>query len=217
MSTDNRPRGVIRLREPRNPVRPDGPPPTLLTRADPQARIAGRGVLQANLNWLPEAGADLNLCCLVSSTDGSATVVQSLGDDYGSLTSPPYVALDHDDRTGESSDGETLRVSIEHHAAFKRLLFFVYIYEGAADFRDLGAVATVTAPSGDGCRILLDDSPPGSTACAVALVAPDNGGLSVRREVRWFTGWPVMAPHRQINDAYGFGIESWTTMEKRRR
>ncbi|MGX1886010.1 tellurium resistance protein [Streptomyces sp. NPDC055287] len=214
MSADDRPRGVIRLRDARPRAGTDSPP-HLLTRAAPQARISGRGVLQANLNWLPGVGADLNLCCLVSFTDGSATVVQALGDDYGSLTSPPYVALDHDDRTGESSDGETLRVSLEHRAAFRRLLFFVYIYEGAADFRRLGATVNVTAPSDAGCRILLDDSPAGSTACAIALVAPDNGGLSVRREVRWFTGWPVMSPHEQIDQAYGFGIASWTTMAKR--
>ncbi|MET9509873.1 tellurium resistance protein [Streptomyces flavidovirens] len=214
MSADDRPRGVIRLGGPRPPAGADSPP-RALTRADPQVRIAGRGALQANLNWLPSAGADLNLCCLVSFTDGSTTVVQALGDDYGSLTSWPYVALDHDDRTGESSDGETLRVNLEHRTAFRRLLFFVYIYEGAADFRRLGATVTVTAPSDPGCRILLDDSPAGSTACAIALVTPDNGGLSVRREVRWFTGWPVMSPHEQIDQAYGFGMGSWTTMAKR--
>ncbi|WP_157839049.1 hypothetical protein [Streptomyces flavidovirens] len=141
MSADDRPRGVIRLRGPRPPAGTDSPP-RALTRADPQARIAGRGVLQANLNWLPSAGADLNLCCLVSFTDGSTTVVQALGDDYGSLTSWPYVALDHDDRTGESSDGETLRVNLPADAkrppAGRRGTFVVPMPSRAPDLRKPG-------------------------------------------------------------------------------
>ncbi|MGA5100621.1 tellurium resistance protein [Streptomyces lavendulocolor] len=205
--SDDRPRGVIRLRGERPPAE------TVLTTAAPRARITGRGALQANLNWLPGFDADLNLCCLMTFTDGTSTVVQALGDDYGSLTSWPYVRLDHDDRTGASSDGETLRVNLEQRARFRRLLFFVYVYEGAADFRRLGASVTVTAPGDQAVRILLDDSPPGTTACAVALAVPEGEALSLRREVRWFPGWPVRSPHEQIDEAYGFGI-AWTTMSK---
>lgn len=189
------------------------PRPAELTRAAPDGRFGGRGALQANLNWMPGPGADVNLCCLVSFRDGTVQVVQALGDDYGSLTSWPYVVLDQDDRTGESSDGETLRVNPRHRALFDRLLFFVYLYEGAADFRRLGATATVTAPGDPGCRILLDESPAGSVACAVALVTPDTTGFRVRREVRWFPGDPAVSPHEQIDRAYGFGVE-WTRMEK---
>ncbi len=221
MSTDDRPRGVIRLANPRSTggtggrTEPGvGTQPPELTRAAPHTRFDGRGVLQANLNWLPGTGADVNLCCLVSFTDGTVRVVQALGDDYGSLASWPYVALDHDDRTGDSSDGETLRVNLEHRALFDRLLFFVYVYEGAADFRQLGATVSVTAPGDTGCRILLDDSPAGSTACAIALVTPAGDGLIVRREVRWFPGLPDgAAVHEQVDRAYGFGVQ-WTMGEK---
>ncbi|MEV0743605.1 tellurium resistance protein TerA [Streptomyces sp. NPDC050273] len=222
MGTDDRPRGVIRLGGPAGgsrtapvpaPTTGDDPRPAELTRGAPDGRFGGRGVLQANLNWLPGPGADVNLCCLVSFRDGRVQVVQSLGDDYGSLAAWPYVALDQDDRTGASSDGETLRVNPQHRALFDRLLFFVYLYEGAADFRSLGATATVTAPGDAGRRILLDESPAGSVACAIALVTPDTNGFRVRREVRWFPGHPELSPHEQIDRAYGFGVE-WTMMEK---
>ncbi|MFS0695061.1 tellurium resistance protein [Streptomyces nitrosporeus] len=181
--------------------------PPLLTGRAPRARFGGRGTLQANLNWLPDAGADLNLCCLVAFRDGTARVVQALADDYGSLTEWPYISLDHDDRTGDSSDGETLRVDLARGALFERLLFFVYIYEGAADFRHLGASVTVTAPGDPGCRILLDDSPQSAVACAIALVTPDTEGVTVRREVRWFTGRPDVIIHEQVDRAYGFGMD----------
>ncbi|QGV82769.1 tellurium resistance protein [Streptomyces ficellus] len=184
-----------------------------MTAAAPRVTLTGRGALQANLNWRPGSGADLNLCCLATFTDGTPKVVQALGEDFGSLTAWPYIRLDHDDRTGDSSDGETLRVSLDRRDLFRRLLFFVYVYEGAADFRRLGATVTVTAPGGRAVRILLDDSPPGTTACAVALATPEGEGLALRREVRWFPARPDKTPHEQIDDAYGFGVE-WTRMSK---
>jgi tellurite resistance protein TerA len=181
--------------------------------AAPQARIPGRGTLQANLNWAPDSGADVNLCCLVAFHDGRATVVQALGQDFGSLTAWPYVALDHDDRTGSSSDGETLRVNLQYRETFTKLLFFVYIYEGSADFRRLGAEVSVTAPTGPGCRILLDDSPAGATGCAIALATPQADGLTVRREVTWYSHDQHGSPHQQIDRAYGFGLD-WTEGRK---
>ncbi|WP_406399905.1 tellurium resistance protein TerA [Streptomyces uncialis] len=189
------------------------PPPPVLSSASPQARITGRGILQANLNWASGVDADLDLGCLVAFPDGGGLAVQALGEAYGSLDEWPYVALDQDDRTGASADGETLRVNLAHTARFERLLFYVYVYEGAVDFRSLGATVTVTAPGEAGCRIPLDDSPAGAVACAVALVRPAVGGLSVRREARWFRPVDGLWIHQQLDQAYGFGFE-WTYATK---
>lgn len=176
--------------------------------------MSGRGGrLAVNLNWSAATEADLDLGCLVAMDRGSPEVVQALGESFGSLTSPPYVELDQDDRTGAGSDGETLRVNLEYRARLRRLLFYVYVYEGAADFRTLGAAVTVSAPSGT-FRILLDDSPAGATACAVALATSDSSGLAVRREVRWFTSTPDTASNQELVDqAYDFGL-TWVPMRK---
>ncbi|MEU6374111.1 tellurium resistance protein [Streptomyces sp. NPDC046909] len=205
MSDDGRPRGTIRLR-------PAARTDLVLTKAAPRARVAGRGVLQVNLNWSAATEADLDLGCLVACADGSGLAVQPLGNAFGSLTQWPYVALDQDDRTGASADGETVRVDLARREHFRQLLFYVYVYEGAVDFRRLGAVATVTAPSG-GFRIALDDSPDGATGCAIALATPEPDGLAVRREVRWFTGTRRQSVQERMDRAYGFGFD-WVWMTK---
>ncbi|MFE1885783.1 tellurium resistance protein [Streptomyces diastatochromogenes] len=214
MSNDNRPRGTIRLRsttekEPAaTPATRPSPAPrgeAVLTRQAPQTRVAGRGILQVNLNWPAAAGADLDLGCMVSFTDGSGAAVQPLGNVFGSLAQWPYVELDQDDRTGASSDGETVRVNLDQRERFRQLLFHLYVYEGAVDFRRLGAVATVTAPTGS-FRIDLDDSPAGATGCAIALAVPGPGALTVRREVRWFTGTERQSVQELMDRAYGFGF-----------
>ncbi|MGW1532286.1 tellurium resistance protein [Streptomyces aureus] len=159
-----------------------------------------------NLNWSVTAEADLDLGCMVSTRDGIGTAVQPLGGDFGRLDAWPYVSLDQDDRTGETSDGETLRISLEHRRQFTKLLVYVYIYEGAADFRSLGGVVTVGAPSGT-WRIRLDDSPAGATSCAIALLTPGRDVLDLRREVRWFTAQPWLSNQQLIDHAYGFGFD----------
>ncbi|MHA5054089.1 tellurium resistance protein [Streptomyces sp. SD15] len=225
MSKDNRPRGTIRLRpaadgdarprppSPSPPASPSSPAGIVLTRAAPQARIAGRGVLQVNLNWSAATEADLDLGCMAAFTDGSGLAVQPLGNSFGSLAQWPYVELDQDDRTGASSDGETLRVNLDRREHFRQLLIYTYVYEGAVDLRRLGATATVSAPTG-GFRIALDDSPDGATGCAIALATPGPGGLTVRREVRWYTGTRRHSVQQLMDRTYGFGFEwVWGTKD----
>ncbi|MEV6198105.1 tellurium resistance protein [Streptomyces sp. NPDC051920] len=229
MSNDERRRATIHLRPtpgarsgdgarratPENrevPRLPAARAETMLTRSAPRARITGRGVLQVNLNRPPGTGADLDLGCMAAYTDGTCAAVQPLGNTFGSLSRWPYMALDQDDRTGASADGETVRVDLERRELFRRLLFHVYVYSGAVDFRSLGATATVTAPSG-GFSIALDDSPEGATGCAIALATPAEGGLTVSREVRWFTGTPRHSVQEQMDSAYGFGL-TWVRMRK---
>ncbi|MGW4055739.1 tellurium resistance protein [Streptomyces sp. NPDC004779] len=221
MASD-RQRGVIRLKPkaPGESPRPTLPPASertgreaLLTKATPLGLVSGRGVLQANLNWSAASGADLDLGCLVELTDGSTHVVQALGNSFGVLDAPPYTLLDQDDRTGASSDGETVRTNLEHRAKIRRIVVYTFVYEGAVDFRSLGATVTVTASSG-ALRILLDDAPAGATACAIAQITAGNGGMDVRREVRWFTATQWESNQQLIDRAYGFGIEwVWATKD----
>ncbi|MFF9146403.1 tellurium resistance protein [Streptomyces sp. NPDC014861] len=221
MASD-RQRGVIRLK-PKAPAESSRPPlpqasertgrESLLTRAAPLGLVSGRGVLQANLNWSAASGADLDLGCLVELADGSVHVVQALGNSFGALDAPPYTLLDQDDRTGASSDGETVRTNLEHRAGIRRILVYTFVYEGAVDFRSLGATVTVTASSG-ALRILLDDAPVGATACAIAQITASGGGMDVRREVRWFTATPWASNQQLIDREYGFGVEwVWATKD----
>ncbi|GGW71905.1 hypothetical protein GCM10010503_56550 [Streptomyces lucensis JCM 4490] len=87
-------------------------------------------------------------------------------------------------------------------------------HEGAADFRALGGVVTVSAPNGT-WRIHLDDSPAGATACAIALLASGRDTLDLRREVRWFTAKPWLSSQELIDRKYGFGFD-WVPGSKPR-
>lgn len=144
-------------REPQQTSRVNGSP-VELSDWSPQARIAGHGQLQVNLNWSAAAKADLDLGCTVRTRDGRGDAIQPLGANFGSFDHWPYLELDHDDRNGQASDGETLRVNLERWREFQQLGVYVYVYEGSVDFRTLGgeACAQVRILPGHSPRIARD-------------------------------------------------------------
>lgn len=171
-----------------------------------------RGLLQrmrASLTAATATSVDLDLGCMIRLADGRKTVVQALGNAFGAVDRLPYVALDGDDRSGAAAAGENLVINLDHQEEFSKLLLFVYVYEGARDFRGLDAVATLTSDRGQSFEVRLDECPPGAHACAIALIKRQKGELVVGREVRWFT--PQDGPGIQdvISRAYRLGMK-WT-------
>ena len=145
---------------------------------------------------------DLDLACLYELKDGSKGVVQSLGGLLGEINAPPYVKLSGDDRFGGSS-GETIYVNLDHKDEIKRLLVFVYIYDGTPAFDRTHAVVTLIPSSGPRIEIGLDERAPEARSCAVLLIEHDSKGhLVARREVRYVYGF-----QSELDRLYGWGLQ----------
>ncbi|MFI0822622.1 TerD family protein [Streptomyces sp. NPDC021098] len=188
------------------------------------------GALRVNLNWqvhkqfqgwgqkLGRALAmhgdlDLDLGCLFELADGSKGVVQALGNSFGSLHQPPFIQLDADDRTGARSAGENLTVNLDHKDAFRRILVFVTIYEGARSFANLHATVTLQPQFGAPVDFSLDECTVPSTVCALALITNNGGDLVVQREARYLVPDRGVSPQRTLDYAYGWGM-NWTPGRK---
>ncbi len=145
---------------------------------------------------------DLDLACMYELTDGKRGVVQPLGGFFGDLQHPPFVKLSGDDQYGAPS-GETMYVNLEKKDQFKRLLIFVYIYDGTPAFEQTNAVVTIVPQSGPRIEVKLEERAPAARSCAVVLI--ENTGdntLTVRREVRYVNGFQA-----DIDRLYGFGMQ----------
>ncbi|MFE4518404.1 Tellurium resistance [Kitasatospora sp. NPDC056783] len=145
---------------------------------------------------------DLDLACLYELSDGSTGVVQPLGGLFGDLQNAPYIKLSGDDQYGAPS-GETMYVNLEKKDKFKRLLIFVYIYDGTPAFEQAHAVLTIVPQTGPRIEIKLEERARAARSCAVVLIenAGDNQ-LTVRREVRYVNGFQA-----DIDRLYGFGMQ----------
>ncbi|MFF0156634.1 TerD family protein [Streptomyces sp. NPDC005263] len=205
-----------------------------LTKAAPSVSLTKQGgtsgALRVNLNWevhkqfsgwgskrgravATHADLDLDLCALYELSDGSKGVVQALGNAFGALHRPPYIHLDGDDRTGAVAGGENLTVNLDHTQAFRRVLVFVTIYQGARSFADLHATVTLQPQHGAPVDFSLDECTVPSTVCALALITNTGGDLVVRREARYLVPERGVSPQRTVDRAYGWGM-NWTPGRK---
>ncbi|MFD6350823.1 TerD family protein [Nocardia tengchongensis] len=185
------------------------------------------GVMRVNLNWsVPSSGGlfgrkraqgglDLDLCAFWELTDGSRGCVSAL-DTFGNLTKPPFIALDQDDRTGSSAAGENLSINLDHTAAFRRILVFASIYEGAQDFRGVQATATLFPRDAPPIEMEVGGCQDDSREMVLALIENVGGELVVRREGRFVRPpegrrfWGKMA----VDQAYGWGLKWGTSKGK---
>ncbi|MEU0966092.1 TerD family protein [Streptomyces sp. NPDC005917] len=200
-----------------------------LTKAAPSVSLAKQGgtsgSLRVNLNWQVRkqapgwggrdggADLDLDLCALYELADGRKGVVQALGNAFGSLSRPPYIHLDGDDRTGAVAGGENLTVNLDHKQDFRRILVFVTIYQGARSFADLHATVTLQPQHGAPIDFSLDECTVPSTVCALALLTNTGGDLVVQREARYLVPDRGVSPQRTVDRAYGWGM-NWTPGRK---
>lgn len=178
------------------------------------------GEILINLNWsqpapkkilgfsMPQQSIDLDLGCLYEMKNGDKGCVQALGNAFGSLTNRPFIALDGDDRSGASSDGENLRVNGAHIADFKRILIYTFIYEGVANWRSADGIVTVRCPDSQDLIVRMDDYSSSKKMCAIAMLENNhNATFSVEKLVQFYDG------HQPMDRAFGWGMR-WTPGRK---
>lgn len=176
---------------------------------------AGLGEILVNLNWNARPanqgffgslfggnrGIDLDLGCLYELKDGRKGTVQALGNCFGALNQPPYIALDGDDRTGAAASGENLRINGDQIANIKRILVYTYIYEGVANWKQADAVVTIKYPGAEDLVVQMDSYNSSHIMCGLALFENCNDEtFSVEKIVQFYSG------HEALDKAFGWGL-----------
>ena len=208
----------------------------ILTKGAPKVSLTKSGAVggtaRVNLNWssgapaAPPAGGgffaklkgaaagpspsavDLDLGCLYELGDGRKGVVQALGNAFGSLTAPPWIQLDGDDRTGNVAGGENMSINLGAPGRFRRVLIFAMIYEGAPNWAAVDGVVTLTSANGQSFEVRLDEADSAARMCAVAQLVESGGELVFQREVRYVQGGQMA-----LDKAYGWGM-NWQAGRK---
>lgn len=162
-------------------------------------KILGAGQSQSN------SGIDLDLGCLFQMIDGSTGVVQALGNSWGSLSQPPFVHLESDDRSGTNADGENLFINGDQFNQIKRALIFTFIYNGAPNWAATNGVVTIEAPGQAPVEVRLDNGT-NASMCAIAMIENNGGNLQVTKLVEYFEHTVSNMAHQLMNDRFEFGL-----------
>jgi tellurite resistance protein TerA len=171
------------------------------------AKGGGRQPLHFNLNWSAEVAGgrkrgflsgkanapDLDIGCMFELVTGEKSVIQPLGGNYGNAEIKPWIWLDKDDRSGNDADGENLFVYRPDQ--LRRLMVFALIYDGAPDFKSVGASLTITDDQGGITVVHLDNPDANRTLCAICTVTNNGHTLEIRKEEQYF---------RSASEADGF-------------
>lgn len=172
----------------------------------------GLGEIVINLNWnaVPvkspglfrksAPGIDLDLACLWEFENGSIGAIQALGGHFGNLHQFPYIELDHDDRSGQSIGGETLRINGKYWPDFRRILIFAFIYEGVPNWSHVDAVITIKGNNQPDIEVRLDSHRNDQFMCAIAMLENIDNQLKITKLIDYFSG------HEQMDRAYGWGL-----------
>ena len=177
---------------------------------------SGLGEILVNLNWNSTPvkqgffaslfrggnGIDLDLGCLYELKDGRKGAVQALGNAFGSLNNPPFIALDGDDRTGAAVAGENLRINGNQLHEFKRILVYTFIYEGVANWKQADAIVTIKYPGAEDIVVKMDTFNSSNIMCGLILLENQNDQtFSVEKIVQFYRG------HRELDQAFNWGMQ----------
>ncbi|HEY3424791.1 MAG TPA: tellurium resistance protein [Negativicutes bacterium] len=175
------------------------------------------GDILVNLNWdstvetrgflgrLSKTNIDLDLGCMYRLKDGTKGVIQALGNAFGSVTSSPYICLDKDDRTGQSTDGENIR--FVKPELLDLVVLFAFIYEGAANWSSAKGVVTVKQQGSPEIVIKLDNPENGKIMCGLVTIENKDGNLVFTKHEKYYPG------HKQLDGEFGFGF-NWVAGSK---
>ncbi len=155
-----------------------------------------------------KAGVDLDLGCLYELQDGRRGAIQAFGEKFGSFDHPPYLQLSGDERTG-NADGhdEFILVNGAKWPEIKRVLVYIYIYDGAPRWSEINPQIILDVPGEDDLIVTLGAHNDALALCAVGGLENVRGGIKLTNYTEYFPG------HHEMDRAFGFGLD-WADGQK---
>ncbi len=161
------------------------------------------GFFEKMFKKVRQIGVDLDIGALYELQDGTRGAIQAFGEKFGNLDDVPYIALSGDERTGES-DGqdELLLIKGENWQHIKRMLIYIYIYDGAPRWSEIKPQLVVDVPGENDFYVTLKAHNDALQLCAIAGLENVRGGIKLTNYTEYFPG------HNEMDRAFGYGL-SW--------
>ncbi|WP_394212352.1 TerD family protein [Psychrobacter piscatorii] len=161
-----------------------------------------KGLLGDLFKQHQSSGIDLDVGAMIHLKNGEKTLIQALGDRFGSLQSAPYVCLRADDRTGQVSGGEWLDINGQQWSQIEEVFIFAFIYEGAPNWEKTDGVVTIHVPDQSPIETRLTEGAGNLPMCAIARLVNQQGSINIERINQYFKG------HQEMDKAFNWGF-SW--------
>lgn len=165
-----------------------------------------KGFFSKLLKKATKQGVDLDIGCLYELQDGTCGAIQAFGEMFGDYDAAPFMTLSGDDRTGDDDDDddgedEILFVNGQKWGEIRRMLVYLYIYEGAAHWAEVKPQIRIQVPGHEPMVVNLHTYESQLAVCAVAGIENQRGGIKVTNFTEYYPG------HAEMDRAHGYGLE----------
>ena len=144
---------------------------------------------------------DLDIGCLYEMKDGKRGAMQAFGEKFGDFDQWPFICLSEDERTGaKEGHDEFILVNGSKWNEIKRLLVYIYIYEGASKWSEINPQVVIDIPGENDFYVTLDAFEDSLCLCALAEIENVRGGIKLTNRTEYFPG------HEEMDRAFGFGL-----------
>ena len=145
---------------------------------------------------------DLDIGCFYELKDGTRGALQAFGEKFGSYDKPPFIVLSEDERTGDKQGyDEYLLINGKEWSEIKRILVYIYIYEGAPSWSHIRPQVVIDVPGENDFYVTLDAYEDNLSLCAIAELENVRGGIKLTNRTEYFPG------HEEMDRAFGFGLD----------
>jgi tellurite resistance protein TerA len=166
------------------------------------------GLIGKMFKKVRKVGVDLDLGCLYELQDGTRGAIQAFGEKFGVYDAPPYLQLSGDERTGNAKgDDEAITVNGAQWDKIKRILVYIYIYDGAPRWSEIKPQIVLDVPGENDLIVTLGAHNDALALCAVGGIENVRGGIKLTNYTEYFPG------HFEMDRAFGFGLD-WADGKK---
>ncbi|MCB9963785.1 MAG: Tellurium resistance protein TerA [Rhodospirillales bacterium] len=159
-------------------------------------------LFKGNKKVIEEEPVDLDLGCLYELQNGDRGCLQAFGDMYGSFSTPPYIAHQGDERTGDPKDvDEQMIINGAKWNEIKRILFYIYIYQGTPNWRRVKPEIMIDIPGENDLKMTPHVTQGDLVMCAVGTLENLDGAMKLTNHSEYFRG------HAEMDRAFGYGLE----------
>ena len=164
--------------------------------------------LLGRIHLVTQNPVDLDLGCLYELQNGQRGAIQAFGKRFGVLDDAPYIQLSGDERTGETEgQDETLTVNGSKWPEIKRIVLYIYIYEGASNWDTVKPQIQLRVPGQKPVVVTLKAHRDYMPICAIASLENIRDGIRLTTHLEYYPG------HDAMDRAFGFGLE-WEQGQK---
>lgn len=148
------------------------------------------------------AGVDIDIGCLYELQNGERGCLQAFGELFGSLKEAPYIKIMGDERTGNTEGAdETVLISGKKWPEIKRVLVYIYIYDGVPNWKTLKPEIFIDIPGDEDLKMVPYVDQSELAVCAVGMLENEQNSMRLTNHSEYFPG------HAEMDRAFGFGME----------